>query len=812
MRFATARFRRASLTRTSLALVMLLLGVALSPVFLPTAPAAATVGVDDYPSNLKAAAQDSLVDPWNFYNRECTSFVAWRLNNDADLPFHNYYLGPHWGDASHWKTAALDAGITVDTKPNAGAVAWWASGSPGSSRGHVAWVRSVTSSSITIEEYNWMHRGAYDTRTIAVTDSVYPTGFIHLGDAAMKATARPAITGTTEVGVKLTASAGTWTPTGATFAYQWLANGTAIAGATTRSFTPKAAQLGQVLQFQVTATKDGFRAGTIKSLRTAAVAPGVLTLNTAPAISGTPQVGVQLSTTPGSWSPAATYSYQWYADNVAVSGATTSIFTPTAAQKGAVITAKVTATRDGYTTAVSASTDTAAVAPGVFVNSAPPTVTGVPQVGRPLTAAPGTWSPSASYAYRWVVDGTPITGATGTTYTPTADDLRKTVTVQVTASQAGYTSATLSSAATDPVAPGTFLNTSEPTISGVAKVGVTLTANPGTWSPQPAFAYQWFSDGAAISGATGQTFTPTPAEYQHQLTLQVTATRRGYLTALITSAQTAPVAPGVISQVQRPTITGRPVVGSTLTAHQGTWTVEPTTVAYKWLADGTPIAGATDATYSPTEAVLDQALTVQVTVSAEGYQPANGSSVATGSVVLGKTSFASPPKLSGQAIYGHTLTVSVGAATPADAVATYQWFRGPTPIKGATDSTYTLHSGDVGLFVTARVTLAAPHWESSTASVRTLGRVLTVPRLAAHATVRGNHAVVSFVVVAPGIPDPAGIVHVLDHGTEIARARITDGHGRVRLGPLSDGRHRFTLAYDGGRLMTGLRQFLVITI
>ena len=31
---------------------------------------------DDYPSNLKSAAKDALVDPWNFYNRECTSFVA----------------------------------------------------------------------------------------------------------------------------------------------------------------------------------------------------------------------------------------------------------------------------------------------------------------------------------------------------------------------------------------------------------------------------------------------------------------------------------------------------------------------------------------------------------------------------------------------------------------------------------------------------------------------------------------------------------------------------------------------------------------
>jgi surface antigen len=805
-------FRRASLTRMSLAVLALVMGVALSPVLLPVAPARATEGVDDYPANLKSAAQDSLVDPWNFYNRECTSFVAWRLNNDAGIKFHNYYLGPHWGDASHWKTAAVSAGITVDDNPTVGAIAWWASGSAGSSRGHVAWVRTVSSTAISIEEYNYLRRGYYDTRTIAKTDAVYPTGFIHLGDTAMKATTRPTISGTSQVGVKLTAAAGTWTPSGATYTYRWLANGTAISGATYRTFTPRAAQLGQSLQFEVTATKDGVRSATIRSFKTAAVAPGVITMTAAPAITGQPKVGVQLSTTAGTWSPTGAYAYQWYADGVAITGATKSIFTPTAAEKAKAITSRVTVTKTGYTTVVGTSAATQAVAPGTFTNTAPPTITGTPQVGRPLTASPGTWSPNADYAYRWLVDGTPVTGATGSSYTPTADDLRKPVTVQVTASQPGYTSATLSSAATDPVAPGTFLNTSDPTISGTAKVGVLLTADPGDWSPEPSFAYQWFADGTAIAGATEQTFTPTPAEYQHKLTVQVTATRRGYLTALAPSPATAPVAPGVISQTQRPTITGRPVVGATLTTSPGEWTVEPASVAYQWLADGEPIFGATESTYQPTEADLDRHLAVEVTVGADGYQPASATSVATGVVVLGKTSLASPPRLSGRPVYGETLTVSTGAATPAEATSTYQWFRGPTPISGATAASYTLKAADVSKFITARVIVAAPHWESSTAKVTTAKRVLTVPRLATRTSVSGSHAVLSFVVVAPGIPAPGGVVRVLLRGEEIGHARITDGHGRVRVGPFAHGRHRLVLVYDGGRFMLPLRQSLVLTI
>ena len=55
---------------------------------------------DDYPEELKEAGKDSLVDPWNFYNRECVSFVAWRLNDRNGLAFDgaNLFLGfTFWG-------------------------------------------------------------------------------------------------------------------------------------------------------------------------------------------------------------------------------------------------------------------------------------------------------------------------------------------------------------------------------------------------------------------------------------------------------------------------------------------------------------------------------------------------------------------------------------------------------------------------------------------------------------------------------------------------------------------------------------------
>lgn len=131
---------------------------------------------DDYPSNLKNAAKDSLVDPWNFYNRECTSFAAWCLNNRNGVAFHNHYGGVHWGNAKNWGAAAKSLGITVDMNPAVGSIAWWTSGNGG----HVAWVSAVSGNNVTVEEYNQNSDGKYHVRTFAKGSA---SGYIHIKDS-----------------------------------------------------------------------------------------------------------------------------------------------------------------------------------------------------------------------------------------------------------------------------------------------------------------------------------------------------------------------------------------------------------------------------------------------------------------------------------------------------------------------------------------------------------------------------------------------------------------------------------------------------
>jgi surface antigen len=140
-----------------LALLMVAL-VATGAVVLPPATAAhATVGTDDYPPKYDD------FDTWTTWGlaRECTSFVEWRLNNDAGVPFTNTYRGVIWGDAGNWIPAATAAGVPINTTPTIGSVAVypaWVQGAGGA--GHVSWVIGVGNGTVTVEDYNFPD--AYD--------------------------------------------------------------------------------------------------------------------------------------------------------------------------------------------------------------------------------------------------------------------------------------------------------------------------------------------------------------------------------------------------------------------------------------------------------------------------------------------------------------------------------------------------------------------------------------------------------------------------------------------------------------------------
>jgi hypothetical protein len=236
------------------------------------------------------------------------------------------------------------------------------------------------------------------------------------------------------------------------------------------------------------------------------------------------------------------FQYQWHRAGVTIDGATAATYTPTASDLAATLTVTVTGSKSGYSTVSKTSAPTAAVRQGSLIKSTP-TVTGTPKVGTPLTANPGVWGPGeVRLGYAWYRYGVLIYGAFSATYTPVTKDLGAVLTVSVFGSKPGFLTYSRTSAPTAKVVRGS-LTRATPTITGAAKVGSTLTANPGTWGPAPlTLRYQWYRSGIPITGANTATYTPGTADAARTLTVKVTGSKSGYTAISRTSAPTASVA------------------------------------------------------------------------------------------------------------------------------------------------------------------------------------------------------------------------------------------------------------------------------
>ncbi len=510
------------------------------------------------------------------------------------------------------------------------------------------------------------------------------------------ATSTPVVEGTPRVGATLTAQPGSWT-TGTTFAYQWFAGGTAVQGATASTFVPTKDQLGRTITVRVTGSRSGHRSATRESAPTPAVAAGVLDAST-PTVEGAARVGSPLTGRAGSWTAGTTLTYQWSAGGVDVPAATTSTFTPTVAQLDDAITLTVTGTKDGYTTTSRTSQPTERVAAGATTAGAP-TVTGTPRVGEQLGVDVGSWGPGTTFTYQWLADGSPVTGATGATFTPGPVQQGARVTVTVTGARPGYDTSSATSAPTDRVATGTQV-AGTPTVSGDPTVGRPLRADPGTWASGTMLTYQWLADGSPVADATTDTFTPGPAQRGARMTVTVTGERSGYDTASATSEPTTAVAAGA-TIAGRPAVTGTAKVGVALGVDVGSW-APGTTFTYQWLADDAPVAGATSRTFTPGAATVGDRITVRVTGTRDGYETASAISGPSAAVAAG-TLTASTPKVSGAAVVGRRLSVVRGTWTSGTTFS-YRWLANGTAVKGATASTFVVPRSLRGKRVTVQVT------------------------------------------------------------------------------------------------------------
>ncbi|SHF49477.1 hypothetical protein SAMN05443575_0096 [Jatrophihabitans endophyticus] len=173
---------------------------------------------------------------------------------------------------------------------------------------------------------------------------------------------------------------------------------------------------------------------------------------------------------------------------------------------------------------------------GSFTTAPTPRITGTVAAGRTVRIAVGTWSPKpTAYAYQWAADGTAIKGATRSSYVVARSLTGHRLTVRVTATRPNYVTASRTSR---PARVSGVFVTARPRITGTVATGRTVKAAVGSWSPRPsAYAYRWYADGKAIKGATHARYTIATRFAGRALTVKVTGTRSGYLTARAVSAK-----------------------------------------------------------------------------------------------------------------------------------------------------------------------------------------------------------------------------------------------------------------------------------
>ena len=439
-------------------------------------------------------------------------------------------------------------------------------------------------------------------------------------------------------------------------------SGTLTAGSgTTATFTngvlaSHSLTLGSAGSTTVTATRTsgGSQSGTSASFTTN---PGTLT-NTAPvSITGTAKVGEVLTRSAASWTPAPdSRAYQWRRCNSGggacadIGGATGTTYTLVAADLGQTIRVVETASKASYNDASDTSAQTSVVVAGDFTNTSPVSITGTVKVGEVLTRAVAGWTPTPdSRAYQWrrcnAGGGScaDIGGETGTSYTLVAADLGQTIRVVETASKTAYNNATSTSTQTAVVALGDLTNTSPVAITGTVKVGEVLTRSVGGWTPAPdSRAYQWRrcdSGGgscADIGGETGTSYTLVAADLGQTIRVVETASKTAYNNATSTSAQTAVVAAGDLTNTSPVAITGTVKVGEVLTRSVGGWTPAPDSRAYQWRrcdsggGSCADISGETGTSYTLVAADLGQTIRVVETATKTAYNNATSTSTADG--------------------------------------------------------------------------------------------------------------------------------------------------------------------------------------
>jgi hypothetical protein len=521
---------------------------------------------------------------------------------------------------------------------------------------------------------------------------------------------------TAGLGEELSCSHGKWIGAPSpTFSYVWLrtlgGKTAAVEGATAATYMVQEADEGGSLGCEVTASNPEGKVKA-KSSNTIPVGESAPQALKAPEIVGSAVVGAKLTCEPGEWrpnTPALEFLYEWLRDGTPVAKATTSTYTVAQADVAHTLTCEVTATNGSKKPRV-------AVSEGIYVagaapkNEQRPSITGTAAVGHELTCSSGTWSgtPPPTFTYQWLLDGSAVTNATGSTYTVPEGDQLRSLACEVTAKNSeGKASATSEEKTVSGTAP---VNTSAPTVSGGRAVGGTLTCAHGSWKgvPTPTYTYEWAlleAEGARKSVGNEEQFKVPSGDAGRTLVCVVTAKNSAG-----TGVKESEVVVIAKTEGKPPKNTTAPsvkdpaglAVGDEITCSPGEWSGEASELSfvYEWLREGVAIEAPSSPKYTITTA--DQSYKVGCSVVATNSYGSGSAKSNTLQVPAEPPAFKSAPKIEGAPQVGETLRCSVAAPSgePTPKV-TYEWLAEAKSI--ASGPSFLVPAADAELSITCEV-------------------------------------------------------------------------------------------------------------
>ena len=149
--------------------------------------------------------------------------------------------------------------------------------------------------------------------------------------------------------------------------YQWLRAGEPIEGAVGSSYALGVDDVAVGISVRVSVAADSRETITSTSSESAPIAAAILAM-AVPIVTGTAQVGSELSADAGEWTPVPVdLTYQWNADGQPILGATNAAYQPTVETIGFKLSVTVTGTKPGYAAQSQSSMATSAVAPADIV-------------------------------------------------------------------------------------------------------------------------------------------------------------------------------------------------------------------------------------------------------------------------------------------------------------------------------------------------------------------------------------------------------------------------------------------------------------